>query len=119
MLADHAQTAECRATSAPNRLALFFPPAYTFSKSFCERPEHLSRLERALAEVAGQSVRVEFGLLDAMPEDEAKTAVVPRRTSSPSERLSEKAENPLVRRAIDLFAARPVRLEEPEPKVQA
>jgi DNA polymerase-3 subunit gamma/tau len=119
MLADHARTAECRATSAPNRLAVFFPPAYTFSKSFCERPEHLGRLERLAAEVAGQSVRIEFGLLDPAPTDEARTAAGPRRMTSPGERLSEKVENPLVRRAIELFAARPVRLEEPEPKVQS
>ena len=90
MLADHVKTAECRATSAPNRLAIFFPAAYTFSKSFCERPEHLGRLERALAEVTGESVRIEFGLLAPEPTDEAKTAAAPRRTASPSERLSEK-----------------------------
>jgi len=118
MLADHVKTAECRATSAPNRLAIFFPSAYTFSKSFCERPEHLGRLERALAEVTGESVRIEFGLLAPEPADEAKTAAAPRRTASPSERLSEKVEHPLVRRAIELFAARPVRLEESEPNVQ-
>jgi DNA polymerase-3 subunit gamma/tau len=118
MLADHVKTAECRATSAPNRLAISFPPAYTFSKSFCERPEHLGRLERALAEVTGESVRIEFGLLDPAPADEAKTAAAPRRTTSPSERLSEKVENPIVRRAIELFAARPVRLEESGPRVQ-
>ena len=116
MLADHARVAECRATSAPNRLAILFPAAYTFSKSFCERPEHLSKLERALAETAGQAIRLEFLLTDAPAEGEAKTVPAVRRSSSPNERLQEKAENPMVRRAMELFAARPVRVEEPEPK---
>lgn len=116
MLADHAREAECRATSAPNRLALHFPAAYTFSKSFCERPEHLSKLERALAEVAGQSIRLEFVLAEPAAATEPKAAAVVRRAASPSERLQEKAENPLVRRAMELFAARPVRVDEPEPK---
>ncbi|HUY87504.1 MAG TPA: DNA polymerase III subunit gamma/tau [Pirellulales bacterium] len=116
MLADHAREGKCVATSAPNRLAIHFPAAYTFSKSFCEKPEHLSKLERTLAEVAGQPLRLEFVLEDAAPGAETKAAAVVRRAASPSERLMEKAENPLVRRAMELFAARPVRVDEPEPK---
>jgi hypothetical protein len=73
-------------------------------------------LERALAEVAGQVIRLEFVLTDDAGPAEAKTAAVARRPTTPNERLAEKAENPLVRRAMELFAARPVRVEEPEPK---
>ena len=92
MLADHLREADVVAISAPNRLALHFPAAYTFSKSFCERPEHLGKLERALAEVAGQPVRLEFVLA------EPSAATEPRRPpwcvarASPNERLQEKAE---------------------------
>jgi DNA polymerase-3 subunit gamma/tau len=111
--------AQVTATSAPNRLALCFPAAYTFSKAFCERAENLGRLERTLAEVTGGVVRLEFSVSDAAPASEAKEAESPRRQASPGERLQEKAEHPLVRKAIELFAARPVRLEDGSPKVQS
>lgn len=116
MLADHARFAQVSATSAPNRLAVCFPATYTFSKAFCERPENLTRLEKALAEAAGGAIRLEFSVSESAVETETKEAVVPHRQVSAGERLQEKSDHPLVRKAVELFAARPVRLEDAEPK---
>ncbi len=47
----------CRtAIPGPNRLEIYFPASYSFSKQYCERPETLNRLLSAARQVAGQAV---------------------------------------------------------------
>jgi DNA polymerase-3 subunit gamma/tau len=119
LLADHARVASVAATSAPNRLAVCFPATYNFSKVFCERPENVRRLEQALAEVAGGAIRLEFSLSESVAAPEVREVGAPRRQVPSSERLQEKTDHPLVRKAMELFAARPVRLEEAEAKASS
>jgi DNA polymerase-3 subunit gamma/tau len=119
MLADHARVATVTATSAPNRLAVCFPATYNFSKAFCERPENLMRLEKALSEAAGGTIRLEFSVSESAAAPEAKEPVAVRRQVSSGERLQEKSDHPMVRKAMELFAARPVRVEEAEARTQS
>jgi hypothetical protein len=100
------------AIPAPNRLVASFPEKYTSCKTYCERPENIAKLEQALAQLMGNRVRVEFGLLSDEPDP--VTAKPVKRAASPQQRLLEKAEHPLVRRAAALFGAFPVRVEESE-----
>jgi DNA polymerase-3 subunit gamma/tau len=111
MVREYASTYDRVAISAPNRLVVSFRATYTFHKSYCERPEVLARLEQALTAVAGQTVRVEFRVIDDGPEAKAVAAEAKPSPISSRQRLQEKAQHPLVRRAMELFDATPVRVE--------
>jgi DNA polymerase-3 subunit gamma/tau len=112
LLAGHAGTAGSLAICAPNRLVATFSQQYNFHKSFCERPEQLAELERALAETVGRPMQVE--LASGRATDEAEPVRAPRPAPTQRQRLAEKADHPLVRRACELFDAHPVRVDEPE-----
>jgi DNA polymerase-3 subunit gamma/tau len=114
MLAENLRHQERIAIRAPNRLAVAFPARYTSCKTFCERAEQTSKLEKALETVCGQKVRVEFSVLDDDLGENGKLPPPKPKFASDRERLVEKSAHPLVRRAQELFEARPVRVEEPE-----
>ena len=110
LLAEHAGFSHRVAALGPDRLVVSFAKSYNVSKSICERPDQAARLESALAEVTGRTVRLQFELSD----DAAVTTEEPaaRRPASGRERLMEKSQHPLVRRACEVFNAQPVRVEE-------
>jgi len=110
LLGEYASLASRIASTVPNRLVVSFPQKYNFGKAFCERPEQLARLERALAEIAGSTVKIDFVLLQDSPEQRP----APQRGVLGRQRMAEKAEHPLVRRATELFGGAIVRVEEPE-----
>lgn len=112
LLAENAALCESVAIRAPNRLVVTFRAKYTSCKAFCERPEQQAKLEAALGEVAAGPIKVEFELL----KDEQPANPAARRGPGNRQRLAEKAEHPLVRRASELFDARLVRIEEPGDK---
>jgi hypothetical protein len=112
LLAENAALCESVALREPNRLVVTFRAKYTSCKGFCERPEQLAKLESALSAVAAGAVKVEFELL----KEEPLAAPAGRRGPGNRQRLAEKAEHPLVRRATELFDARLVRIEEPGDK---
>jgi DNA polymerase III subunit gamma/tau len=112
MLAEMAKFVADVAIPAPNRLVASFPEKYNHCKTYCERPENLAKFEQALARATGEKMRLEFGLIPNGPESvELKP---PKRAATGQQRLQEKAEHPLVRRAAELFGAFPVRVDEPE-----
>jgi DNA polymerase-3 subunit gamma/tau len=109
LLGEYASLARV-ASTVPNRLVASFPQKYNFGKAFCERPEQLSRLERTLAEIVGSTVKVDFVLL----ADSLEQRPAPPRAALGRQRMAEKAEHPLVRRATELFGGAIVRVEQPE-----
>ena len=109
LLAENAARAASIAIRSPERLAVTFRAKYTSCKTFCERPEQLAKLQAALAEVSGVPIKVEFAM-----SDEEDSAVPVRRIVPHRQRLAEKAEHPMIRRASELFDARLVRIEEPD-----
>lgn len=116
MVAEHARDYARLAISAPNRLVVSFRAHYTFQRAHCER--RAAEFERVLAELTGQSVQVQFDLLDEEPGS-APQAPPSRPVSAPQaaapnpRRGAELAEHPLVKRAGELFGARLIRHEEP------
>ncbi|HQU45420.1 MAG TPA: DNA polymerase III subunit gamma/tau [Pirellulales bacterium] len=112
MLAEMARRVAHVAISAPNRLVAAFPEKYTSCKTYCERPENMAKFEQAVAGTTGQRFRIEFVVAPDGPDVAEATPV--KRIISPQQRLLEKAEHPLVRRAGELFGAFPVKVEEPE-----
>jgi DNA polymerase-3 subunit gamma/tau len=111
LLGDHASMAHQITAPGGNRIVVGFPKKYALPKSFCERPEQSSRLEQALSAAAGGAVKIEFKLLD---EQVSEVQQVAPRGPSPHERLREKSQLPFVRKALEMFDARPVRVEEGE-----
>lgn len=108
---DQASLYDGVAISAPNVLVVTFQEKYTSCKSFCEHPERAARLEAAIRAAWGEPWRIEFQLVPDRPSPE--TAGQPKsRTHAPHERLRQVAQQSFVQRAIDLFEARPVRLDE-------
>jgi DNA polymerase-3 subunit gamma/tau len=111
MIADNAAFAERVAISGPNRLVVSFPAKYTSCKAFCEHPERTARLEEALSRAIGQSVQLEFRVDNGVARAAVEEAA-PSRPLSQRARLAEKSQNPLVRRAEELFKATAVAIED-------
>jgi DNA polymerase-3 subunit gamma/tau len=110
LLVDNAALSESIRVVSPGRVAVTFRAKYNSGRAFCERPEQLAKIEAALADAAGGLVCVEFATL----ADEPTASGGPRRAVPQRQRMAEKAEHPLVRRATELFDARLVRIEEPD-----
>jgi DNA polymerase-3 subunit gamma/tau len=110
MTADSALQASIAAIRAPNQLVVSFPAKYNFGKSICENPDRAARLEQALVELVGRRIKLEF-VLENSPVSDRTTAAAPQRGPSARERQAELMKNPLVRRAAELFDARPVARE--------
>ncbi len=105
-LAEIARNYDALAIPAPNRLAVSFNQTYNFHKSRCESPEQSERIRKALHEVTGANVQVVF-VLSEQPAD----APSERPATSRQQKISAIAENPMVRKARDLFGARPVEFD--------
>ncbi len=106
LLGDNAARAETVTLVGAGRLAATFRAKYTSCKSFCERNAQRTTLENALADVAGQPIRVEFRVIDDEPASEPPRPVVPQR-----QQMAAVAEHPLVARTGELFGARVVRVD--------
>jgi hypothetical protein len=117
MVSEYAGSYERLAISAPNRLVVSFRALYTFQRAHCER--RAAEFERVLAELTGESVQVQFALLDDEPQAVSKPAPkpepVPATAPASPRRQTELESHPLVKRAGELFGARVVRHEEPGP----
>ena len=104
------QVRQCQnvAISAPNRLVVTFPAEYTFSKQQCERPEQAARLMRAVAQVTGTPVKIEFAVAEAAMSEQPKAA--PARAASQRELISERADHAMVRKAVEMFDGEIIRV---------
>ena len=110
MVVDQARHFDSVAILAPNRLVIRFKPVYDFSKGFCERPEQAARFEQGLSELTGRPIQVEFALT---AEESAETSSAAAPAISPHQRRLEAMQNPLVRRAAELFGAQVIDVVDP------
>jgi DNA polymerase-3 subunit gamma/tau len=110
MVGDQARKFSRLEISGINRLTVHFSPENSMCKSACQRPEQVARFERALQDVTGQAVRIEFKLQDSGAAAVAVQAARP--VVSPHQRLVEAAGHPLVKRAGELFGAQPTAVDE-------
>ncbi len=108
LVADQAALADGVTLAGPRRLLVRFPRKYNSCKLFCERPEQAATLVRRLAEVVGGVVQLEFAVDEANSEP---TSVPP--PMSARARTAERAQDPFVRRAMELFGASSIRVDEP------
>jgi DNA polymerase-3 subunit gamma/tau len=115
MLAEWARPATLAAraggsTGAQQQVVATFAPQYNFGKQFCERPENLAQLEGQLGDVLGRKVKLALATSEA--NHSPPSPHIPTRAASPRQRMSDKAEHPWVKRAVELFDARVVWMDE-------
>jgi DNA polymerase-3 subunit gamma/tau len=108
IVADQAAFCDSVTLADARRLVVAFKPKYGAFKQFCERADQVAKLQRAVEGVTGERVRIEFTLLDEPAESSPAT---PAREVSSRQLLAEKAQHPLVRRAMELFDATPIRVD--------
>jgi DNA polymerase-3 subunit gamma/tau len=101
MTADMARLATKIATSGPNRLAIGFPAEYNAQREFCERPASRTRIEQALEQVTGQTIRLEFEVLPATAKPAERAAPPPNKRQL----MKERERHPLVQQAMEVFQA--------------
>ena len=112
LVADQAALFERLATSAPNSLVVSFAAKYNSCKSFCEQPEQRAKLENALAEMTGETVRLAFELVET---DSAETDSPPQgRSPTRREIQAEVVGRSFVRRAMELFDVTDCRIDPPD-----
>jgi DNA polymerase-3 subunit gamma/tau len=92
--------AERQATSGPDCLLLRFPVRYNRDAEELRDPERLKRVEAVLTELTGRPIAVRVTVAESDSADAAE-----RRTVRPLNPRTKALENPLVRRAVDLFEA--------------
>jgi DNA polymerase-3 subunit gamma/tau len=111
LVADQAKKFSRLEVSGINRLTIHFAPENSMYKSACQRPDQVAKFERALQDVTGQTIRIDFklqeGATSAVAGQPAARSVV-----SPHQRLMEAAGHPLVKRAGELFGAQPTAVDE-------
>jgi DNA polymerase-3 subunit gamma/tau len=102
------------AISAPNTLALCFPPGYNTVRDRCQDPEKVGRIEQLLQELTGQKCRLRIETLDGPPRTvpSAGIAEEPEHSRSRLQKpQSEAAEPPLVKWAKELLGAKPIKAD--------
>jgi len=96
------------------RLQVLFRPQAQFSHGFCSRPENKARIEAAVRRVHGGNATVDFVLTSgSSPIDERNTSPI-----SQQQQLFDIMQNPLVRKAIDVFGAEPTQVLPPTKQAQ-
>jgi DNA polymerase-3 subunit gamma/tau len=118
LLADSAQSATLAPDGNPPpggraNVVATFAAQYNFGKQFCERADHLRRLEQALGEALDREVRLTLKTSTSPESADPQPAEKPK-TAPPRQRMSRQMEHPWVKRATELFDARVVWMEEPQ-----
>ena len=109
LVADQAKKFSRLEVSGINRLTIHFAPENLMCKLACQRPDQVTRLERALRDVTGQAIRIDFKLHEAASPTTGTQMSSGRPAVSPHQKLMEAAGHPLVKRASELFGAQPTR----------
>ncbi|MGC3968736.1 MAG: DNA polymerase III subunit gamma/tau [Pirellulales bacterium] len=109
MLSDRAEACENVTFQSPNRFVITFAKRNKIHKDFCECAEQSARLQQAVSAAAGAQLKIEFALVDDPPDSQPKVSM---RGPAKAEKIREKAQQPFVRKAMELFDARPTNVEE-------
>ena len=114
LLSDHAR--EATPSLVNKQLVLTFAKRYNFGKQSCERGNNLPQLEQWLEDRIGRRIKIVTALSEA-PEPVAMAAVpvaaAPQAASR--QRKQEIEQHPLVKKAMEAFAARVVGVMDVEP----
>ena len=97
-------------TRIANKLQITFPTAY--GSSFCQRPERHAELEKAVSQLVGKSIRLEFS------HEVSETTKNRDRPQAVSMRdlVRKSSDLPMVKKAMELFDAEVTRVQPPAPE---
>ena len=111
MVAEHAKAYHNLLLQDGGKLVVTFRKDHKFSCDYCSRPENQEKFNRALREIVGHPVRLEFVV------SEEPSAEVPPRPSLAGERsLFDVLQEPMIRKTVEIFGARPVAILPPTKK---
>jgi len=109
MTAEFARLADSVTVAGPNRLVARFRAEYTLNKESCERPEKKARLESALSQAAGRTIRLDLEVVAGTSAVEPRPIPVLTR----GQQMKETQRHPLVRKAIEMFDGDVLRTDSP------
>jgi DNA polymerase III subunit gamma/tau len=107
MLKSHVKSVSRVAISAPNKLVLTLPAKYHFGKTYLEKPEAQSRLQKIIARLTGLEPRITIVLSEDGVE-EVPAAGLDRRSSK---RVFKPEEDEFVCSVVEVFSAQVVRID--------
>jgi DNA polymerase III subunit gamma/tau len=88
------------AISGPNGLEIVFPARYSFGRTYCQRPETMTRLKACLREVVGQDIHITISA-DGPSEVPAATVAAP--TANRRSSLESMQKNEFVQQVTSIF----------------
>ncbi|MBL8851613.1 MAG: DNA polymerase III subunit gamma/tau [Planctomycetaceae bacterium] len=100
-IAGHLRNASRVAISGPNGLEIMLPARYSFSRSFCQRPESLARLESVVEAAAGRRLQCRI-VADETPETAAEPVAKPAAVHK-SASLDAMRKNAFVQQVTSVF----------------
>lgn len=108
MLKSHVKSVSSTAISVPNKLELTLPPKYHFGKTYLEKPEAQSRLQKIIARLTGVEPRITIVLGEAGASGEKASSA--KTGSKQTKRVFKPEEDELVCSVVEVFAAQVVRI---------
>jgi DNA polymerase III subunit gamma/tau len=108
MLKSHVKSVSRTAISAPNKLELTLPPKYHFGKTYLEKPEAQSRLQKIIARLTGVEPRITIVLGEAGAFGEKASSA--DTAGKQAKRVFKPEEDELVCSVVEVFAAQVVRI---------
>ena len=108
MLKSHVKSVSSAAISAPNKLELTLPPKYHFGKTYLEKPEAQSRLQKIIARLTGVEPRIAVVLGEVEAAD-TQSATAETGSRQPK-RVFKPEEDELVCSVVEVFDAQVVRI---------
>lgn len=103
----HLKNVSEQAISGPNLLEIVFPKSYLFSKTYCERPDPLKKLNEVASELAGEQINCRFRI------DEKTEVKVPKPSKPEAVRVERRSTTSLdkdeyVQEAVNIFGGQVV-----------
>ncbi len=113
LLSDHARDATPSIVN--KQLVLTFAKRYNFGRQSCERGNNLAQLESWLEERIGRRIKIVTALSDEAEPVAAASPAVAAPQGASRQRKQEIEQHPLVKKAMEAFAARVVGVIDVEP----
>ena len=108
MLKSHVKSVSRTAISAPNKLELTLPPKYHFGKTYLEKPEAQSRLQKIIADLTGVEPRISV-VLGEVEANDTKASNTEAGSRQPK-RVFKPEQDELVCSVVEVFDAQVVRI---------
>ena len=112
MLKSHVKSVSSTAIFAPNKLELTLPSKYHFGKTYLEKPEAQSRLQKIIARVTGVEPRITVVLGEVEANDQKAATSSNQHGGRQLQRVYKPEDDELVCSVVEIFDAQVVRINE-------